>query len=51
MDDLDMNGPLLSNDQDTKKNIIDKYVYHEFVLCHKEFVHKDQLSVSKVYCV
>ena len=42
MDDLDINGRLLRNDQDTREKIIYKYVYHEFVLCHKEFVHQDQ---------
>ena len=51
MDDLDVSGPLLTNDQDAKENIIYQYVYNEFVLYYKEFVHRDQLRVSKVYCV
>ena len=51
MDDLDMYGPLLGNDQDTRKKIIYKHVYHELVVCHKEFVQQDQVCVSKVYCV
>ena len=51
LDDLDMNGPLLRNDQDAKEKIIYKYVYNEFMLYYKEFVHQDQLCVSKVYCV